>query len=128
MNRKKLGLSGLVAELAERDGRRGRIYSGLRRLLRVRRGHAAFAPSADQRALPTSGALFALIRGAGGPQDEILCLHNVSTTAQSFSCNSWPAASSADRVRDLISDRMIDWSPHDTTTLAPFQSLWLKMQ
>jgi glycosidase len=125
VNRQKLDLRRLAADLAEPRGRRAQIHAGLRRLLQVRRTATAFSPWAAQRVLPARGALFALVRGGDGPEEEVLCIHNVSTRAQPFLCDSWSAASSAARVEDLISGQMIDWPQHGKITVAPFQSLWL---
>ena len=128
INRQKLDLRNLVAELSNPHGRRARIHAGLQHLLRVRRGQEAFSPWAAQHVLAAGGSLFVLARGADRPQDEILCVHNVSSDAQALSCDSWPAASSAAGVRDLISGRMIDWSRYGTIALAPFQSVWLRIE
>ena len=128
VNRQKLDFKELVAELSEAGGRRGQIHGGIGRLLEVRRSQGAFSPWAAQRVLRAGRHLFALVRGAADPQDQILCIHNVSGNSQLFTCESWAAALSHDRVQDLISDRMIEWSPHATIPLAPFESLWLRVQ
>jgi len=127
VNRQKLDLRTLTAELSDPQGRRGQIHAGLQQLLRVRRGQAAFSPWAAQHVLAVSGALFALLRASSSPQDEILCIHNVSGRPQTLSCDSWPAAQRRARVFDLISGRAIDWPQHGATTVEPFQSLWLRI-
>lgn len=90
LNRQKFDYPALQAELENPDSRAARVLNAYRRLLEVRRGHAAFHPSGGQQVLPAgleSGdewprAVFALQRSSPDGSDTVLCLANVSTRSQ----------------------------------------------
>ena len=76
INREVLDADRLVDELRD-DPRRRAIFTGLRRLLAVRREHAAFSPYGSQRVERLDDRVFALWRAAGTP-DQLLCVTNVT--------------------------------------------------
>lgn len=72
INRQKLDVDALSAELSLANGRRRRIYERLSSMLRVRAGDPAFDPQVGQEVLDVGSSLFALRRG------DVTCLVNVS--------------------------------------------------
>ncbi len=76
INREKLTVERLEAELGHPRSLRHHVFSGMSALLRVRREDAAFLPSAPAAVLAMDPHVFAIRRGPAG--DGVLCLHNVS--------------------------------------------------
>jgi len=76
INRAVLDADRLQAELAA-DPRRHAVFTGLRRLLDVRRREPAFSPFGTQHVERLDDRVFAVRRGRGTP-DELLCVTNVS--------------------------------------------------
>ncbi len=117
INREKLDLGVLEAELADAQGRRTRILEALRALLQVRRAHPAFAPGAAQQVLPTEAGVFGVRREAAGRA--VWCLHNLSNVPAAV-----PGAARPRRGRDLLEGRVLE--PSEALTLEPRQTLWLE--
>ncbi len=78
INRQKLELAALEAELADPGSLRAQVFSGYAELLRVRRAHPALAPAAAQCVRDLDPRVFAVEREAAGEGGCLLCLHNVS--------------------------------------------------
>jgi sucrose phosphorylase len=78
INRQKLLRAELEQELANADSLRGRVFSGLKELLRQRRSKPAFSPLASQEVLHLDPRVFAVRRENRAAHDCVLCLHNVS--------------------------------------------------
>jgi len=110
INRAHLDADTLKAEL-HTDLRRRLVLSGLRHLLAVRRGLAAFSPFAPQRVEHLDDRVFALRRAAGTP-DEILCLVNVTDQPVPL-----PDAAGFELLTDTA---------HQGITLGPYGYAWLR--
>jgi len=78
INRQKLDSVRLEAELHDSGSLRARVLAGQRALLRIRRQHPAFVPSARQRVLGFDSRVFALLRQGQDGSDTVLCLQNVA--------------------------------------------------
>ena len=78
VNRQKLNLPTLEAQLADTGSLRARVLADLCDLLRMRRQHPAFGPAAPQLVLGLDPRLFAVLRRSKDGDDTVLCLHNVS--------------------------------------------------
>jgi sucrose phosphorylase len=76
INREVLDADRLVHDL-EHDPRRHDVYTGMRRLLRLRKAQPALSPYADQRVERLDDRVLALRRASGTP-DELLCVTNVT--------------------------------------------------
>lgn len=85
INRQKLALAGLEAELQQPATLRAQVFHGLRDLLRQRRRHPAFAPAAKQEILRWDPRVFATQRTAVTDAAAVLCLQNVSAEAVTLS-------------------------------------------
>lgn len=75
INRQKLAVDDLTAELQDPSRRRRMVYDWLATMLRVRAGEPAFDPRVDQEVLDVGRSLFALRR------DDVTCLVNVTGRA-----------------------------------------------
>ena len=86
------------------------IFTGLRRLLAVRREHAAFSAYGSQRVERLDDRVFALWRAAGTP-DQLLCVTNVTGEPVTL------AVSGTDVVTGRAADPL---------TLGPWGFAWLR--
>lgn len=116
INRQKLELASLEAELDDPAGLRRRVFDGLSALLRARAGHPAFDPFGAQAALDLGPAVFAVVRGKPG-QPQVTCVTNVTATPQSI-----PAAAIAGTV-DLTTGAALDLGG-GALRLRPYQVVW----
>ncbi|HQY23367.1 MAG TPA: sugar phosphorylase [Thermoflexales bacterium] len=114
VNREKLALSMLEAELADPASLRRRVFDGLSALLRARAAHPAFDPFSPQEVLDLGPAVFAVRRAHQG--DRVTCIVNVSGQAQSVSVDLGDA-------RDLVAGQAIDPSSGGLR-LEPYQVIW----
>jgi sucrose phosphorylase len=105
INRQKLLRAELEAELTNPASMRARVFSGLRRLLALRRGSPAFAPGAGQRVLELDPRIFAIVRAPTDGSPAMLCLHNVSAAAVSL-----PAGGGLSQAR-MLAPYEILWEP-----------------
>lgn len=118
INRQKLLRAELEAELAQPEHLRARIFSGLSRLLRVRRSHPAFSPHAAQEVHGGEPRVLALQRGpAQGPP--VWCVHNVSGETVNWR----PPGAATARWLDLLGGEVVNAAE---LMLEPWQSRWLE--
>jgi sucrose phosphorylase len=115
INREKLQLDQIEAELATDGSLRQLVYDGYCRLLRVRSADSAFHPNGDQRILDLDPALFAVERTAPDGSSRVLCLQNVSDVKVTVS---------AVTGTDLLTNNL---HASDTLTLPPYAIVWLKL-
>jgi glycosidase len=76
INREVLDADSLIEQLAT-DERRHLVFSGLLRMMRVRRGQPALTPYGSQHVEDVDPRVFAVRRGRGTPH-ELICLGNVT--------------------------------------------------
>lgn len=77
INRQKLLRADIEADLGTVDSLRRQVFEGFRQLLKVRTGHAAFAPAAACEVLEMDPRVFTILRGDSST-GRMLCLHNLS--------------------------------------------------
>lgn len=117
INREKLDLNGLEAELAQEGSFRRQIYQRFRRLLTVRREQPAFSPSAEARTLSLGPHIFGLERTC--ETQSILALTNVTGRV----CAAQLAAPARpEPLRDLLSGGSV---VDGRVELQPYQTVWL---
>jgi sucrose phosphorylase len=78
INREKLDLKPLQAELDDPDSLRARIYQGYYHLLSIRKQNSVFHPYGGQKILNLHPKIFSLLRTSPDGQSQMLCLHNVT--------------------------------------------------
>jgi len=111
INRSTLNTEALGAELLDPASRRSRILRAMKRLLRARRGHPAFHPSAPHEVLDTPCEVLGLRRGTDAPVD---AFHNLSRRT---------VVVQVDRdAHDLIGGRAV---PAGEIEIEPFGVAWL---
>lgn len=101
INREKLNLTQLSAELAQPDSLRARVFNGYKDLLKRRGSSAAFHPLGKQRILDTGSTIFAVERVSPDGEQRALVLHNVSEQVATVNL------------------------PEATYTLQPYAYLWM---
>jgi glucosylglycerate phosphorylase len=113
INRAKLSLPWVEAELAAPNSTRQRVFSAYQNLLKQRIQQAAFHPNAPQRAsILNGGAVFVLERGTGSEQ--ILTLTNVTGQPQEIEVKAG---------EDVLNGLRVEAG---TLTLTPYGICWLK--
>jgi glycosidase len=128
INRRKFRREELAAQLADPDSVPHQVFAGYRRLLEVRRWHAAFHPNGEQRVLAGEPSLFVLQRTAPDGIGSVLCLHNVTGQAVEYAVTAQMlGADRGSRIVDLLSER--DWCADDqgnlSLTVPPYGVYWL---
>lgn len=122
INREKLSVSQLIAELDDPDSLRHMIFSGYSKLLKARASHDAFHPTAGQKILDMGSKLFALERTAVDGRS-VLCLQSVSGDRQSV--NLPGQFKGVDSLGNLISGNSMPVHG-GSVTLGPWEVLWLE--
>ncbi len=129
INREKLPLSRIMAEIQGRDTVRRHVLGGYRELLARRRAAGpAFDPYGPQEVLALDPAIFAVRREPKAGGRAVLCLHNVSSAPTRVdvpaAAHSLPAGAS---LRDLLGPetRTVPAGRRLDITLEPYQAAWL---
>lgn len=111
INRAKLNLPDVIAELDQAGSFRQQVFAGYRHLIEQRIQHAAFHPNARQQAaVHNNGAVLAIERTAA--TETILALHNITGSPQTVEV---PAG------RDIVSQT----EKAGAITLEPYGVCWL---
>lgn len=90
INREKIPVDKLEAELYDNATLRHAVYTGMDTLLRFRRSEPAFAPAVAQKLLPVEtdnlekSGLFVLLRGPDTSGRSVLCIQNLSAEPKPF--------------------------------------------
>ncbi|MCC3718715.1 alpha-amylase family glycosyl hydrolase [Rouxiella badensis] len=114
INRKKLHLDEVEAELEKKGSLRSEVFNGLKRLIEIRRTHPAFSPQAGQRIFELSEKLFAFERYDPKSENRISCIFNISSQSQPFKL--------AVEGKDLISGEPFSGQMR----LQPWQVVWIE--
>jgi glucosylglycerate phosphorylase len=117
INREKLDLALISAELEMAGGFRRQVFQRYQRLLSVRREQPAFSPQAAVRVLDLGRRVFALVRTAAAQQ--ILALTNISDKTQQLTL---PADAPRGGFTDLLSGETFS---SGRVALRPYQTRWL---
>lgn len=126
INRQKLDLAMLEAELADPRSLRAQVFSRYRELLRARAASPAFNPSGSQQVIPCGDALFALLRTAPDRSAAVLCLQNVSDRAHT--APNVAETLGTGTLLDQVTGRTLAIGKDDAVELRPYETLWLAGQ
>lgn len=122
INREKLNPAELEADLNNPATLRFGIFTGYLNMLRVRRDHKAFHPTAAQKIHSIAPEIFVVERGEGN--NSILCIHNVSKKSVLLDCaligGQWCDAKRC--INLLEEDIKVD------SELRPFETRWIGMK
>lgn len=126
INRQKLLLGTLMNELRDANRRRFKIFRSFSRMIEARRGEAAFDPHGQQVVLDCGEPFFVIIRLAARREDDVLCIHNVTSQSQRLSLKQKEASNwiSCDLL-EIIGCENIRIDGQTGIALRPYQNLWL---
>jgi sucrose phosphorylase len=122
INRQKLALADLEADLVDERSLRTCVFGRYRTLLKARRSHAAFHPHAQQQVLVGDRRVFAVLRRAASGRDGMLCMHNVTAervTLKFITTDAAPATVGTEMRYPVSANGMI------SVTLQPYEVNWL---
>ncbi len=102
INREKLQFGKLQSQLADENSLRSKVFAKYSELLKTRSSSPAFDPHGTQQIIDLHPSVFAVERTSPDGKARVLCLHNVSQDAVSFSVN------------------------EKQMSLEPYQVLWIK--
>jgi len=123
INRQKLDLAMLEAELADPGSLRAQVFNRYAGLLHVRAASPALHPNGGQRVLDCDDHVFALLRTAPDRSAAVLCLQNVSSRIQA--ARRVAETFGAGKFRDLVTSRTFVVKGDEAIELEPYQTLWL---
>jgi glycosidase len=129
INRRKFRRTELEASLLDQTSVPHQVFRRYEQLIRARIAEPAFHPNAAMHVLDLSPALFAFVRSAPGGEGNVLCLHNVSDEAQSFTTCLVKHGFTPDAVvTDLVGGERfgLDRTGTLNLTLQPYQVRWLR--
>ncbi|MGE4490744.1 MAG: alpha-amylase, partial [Kiritimatiellales bacterium] len=123
LNRKKWNADELETLLNE-SNTSAKVFSELRRRLKIRRQHPAFHPDAPQRILDLGSDLFAFVRTASGGET-VVCISSFSKVRKELRIDERvPELDSAAPCTDLLSGTRYNGTGKQVM-LDPFQTVWL---
>jgi sucrose phosphorylase len=127
INREKLELTTLQAELADPSSLRSKIYQGFCRLLSVRKQFPAFHPYSEQKILHLHPKVFSLLRIPPGGQSPMLCLHYVSGQPLDMVIDTRKLSmGSVISLNNILTDQIIPIIENKLEVhLNPYEVLWL---
>ena len=127
INREKLDLESVRAELRDPSSMRSLIYRNMAKLLTIRKGQKSFHPRASQRIIDIDKAIFCVVRRAIDDSQTIIGLINLTGSPQEVSFD--PGDTGFDRggpVRDLVEDAAFSWEGDNLVgTISPWQVVWM---
>ena len=113
----------LETRLAEEDSVHSKVFSGLKRLLTIRRAQAAFHPNATQFTLHLGSALFGYWRQSMDRRQSVFCVSNISSQVQSLSLSDINLTDT-EHWHDLLGTIVFE-SRVQVVELQPYQSVWV---
>ncbi|MBL7062807.1 MAG: alpha-glucosidase C-terminal domain-containing protein [Anaerolineae bacterium] len=134
INREKFRRDELERELANPSSLCSRVFYPYLHLIRTRAAHPAFHPNGAQQVLfsPSGNeSLFTLVRTSPDGCEKIICIHNVSNSAQPFRVDLKALSiQHTGALRDVISGTSYPVADSDDLrlTVGPYQAMWLKAQ
>jgi sucrose phosphorylase len=129
VNREKMEAAALEREMEREGGLRKAVFDRLSTLLRARARSAAFSPRSRQEILDFGPALFAVRRTGTDPQDDVLCLHNVTSRLAPFPPEGMVPPTGfrpGEPVLDRITDRRYPKGIPPSWSLQPLETVWLQ--
>lgn len=112
INREKLDFNQVVEQLSDADSQRSQVLKRFENLVSIRKNEASFSPSASQRIVKTDSRLITFVRN-----DKVAVVINVSNQAVELNTSVL--------LEGLNTDLISGSSVETTTTLTPYQVMWL---
>ena len=127
INREKLNLAQVIAELEDEHSLRHAVFEGYQHLIQQRVTHQAFHPNGEQRVLDLHDAVFSLLRISPDREEKILALHNVSQESQTIFFDQAAAGlKGKGKFVDVLTGKSHDGEGEISFVLAPYQVAWMK--
>jgi glycosidase len=128
INRERLQVDAVEAELANPTSRRSQVLKAYRHLLSLRIHQKAFHPNGSQTVLALNPAVFALLRTSPDDTERIVALHNVANAPVVIDLSTVPlgdgSLNAGTHYTDLVSNAQVQKGTE--LRLAPYQVAWLK--
>ncbi|MBN1403465.1 MAG: hypothetical protein JW942_03230 [Opitutales bacterium] len=130
INRRKWDRAELDAQLDNPDSSQGKIFAAYQKMLRRRRDHTAFHPTAEMRVHDIGADYFAFSRHSQDGQESILCVFNLTDKERKIPIARLEALGlpQTGSARDIFSASTLRMGPNRNITLAPYQPAWLMLQ
>jgi len=127
INREKVLLEQIEAELNDESSVRYHVFEGYKRLLKARKDNPAFHPWGGQEVLHVHNAVFALLRSSLDEKTKTICLQNASAENIDLSVELSPLGlSDRNSFKDLVSKRSFRVMDGVLKLrIAPYEVLWL---
>lgn len=122
INRRQWQLEELEALLSDPATTSAQVFSALTSLLRLRRGEAAFAPTAAQVFVPIGDDWVTFIRGEGAKAVAVVI--NVTAEVCTLDAGDRAALGCRGQVQDLISGEIL--AADESIEVTPYRCLWLR--
>ena len=128
INRRKFLRDELLASLADPSSVAHQVFQRYLHLIRVRAGEPAFHPNGAMQVLDLGPALFAHVRTTPDGSHRVLCIHNVTNSAQQTAVE-LGRASGGGVLTDLVSGDVIavDDAGRVALQAAPYAVRWLRL-
>lgn len=124
INRRHFDWDDLINLIEDPDRINHRIFEEYKQVLRIRKGHAAFHPEAQQDVLDLDDRLFAFVRTAPEGDEQILVISNVSNGEVRLEDDEMKIEIPGEGLEDVLTgDRLIEG---DELRLKPYQTVWLR--
>jgi glucosylglycerate phosphorylase len=125
INRRKLDLGELEAELDDPSSLRHAVFHRFLERIRIRVSEPAFHPNAAQRILPGNPSVFAFERTTADGSRSVVCLHNLSGRPQAYAADAEHGLDARGPFIDLVSGRSYDGDDTVEIVLEPYEASWL---
>jgi sucrose phosphorylase len=125
LNREKWARAEIEARLKDPNSRASTIFARYIQMLEIRADHPAFHPNGRQQVVGDNPALFCLLRTSPNGEEQVLCLHNISTQPQTvtFADGVLP---NPDSWQDLFTEETVPVMKGQlTVALEPYGVKWL---
>lgn len=126
INRHQWDYSELEARLSDADSSESQVFSGLKKLLEIRRQQSAFHPNATQFTLHLGSQLFGFWRQSMDRQQSIFCVSNISDQVQTLNLSDINLIDN-ENWHDLISGISCN-QKMQSIEMEPYQTVWITNQ
>lgn len=118
INREKLSYKKLTEELKDEKSLRYKVFSGMKKMLNIRKKHKAFSPKSEQKIINISDNIFAIERN--NENERIISIVNLSNKKINVDISGY---TKSEKVLNLMTDKMIN----KFITLDSYDYLWVKL-
>lgn len=125
INRQKLELDELTAQLEDPASLRSQVFRRLMQLLEVRASHPAFNPYGSQQVLEIDRHVFAVRRTSPGGERSIICLQNVSNHRVTLPIIQVEIPQLTGSFVDLLTGVPRELGEGNLLEMHPYQTIWI---